>query len=463
MIVTINGIPVYEAVIGDHGQGMLRISLVDSPAVMSDFQAFAAERAVLMYRVADEEQRRVIGVVMRADFPIYRRGRNGREYYIIYKADTIAAMAEKYLLESRQNDVNLGHDPDRVVTGVNMVQYFIKGRGISPEGFDDIADGSLFAEFHVTNNEVWSAIKDGTYKGFSLEGVFDLVPETDESGVRSIVDKLEGKFAKIFNKKDMSKIKDFFKAIEAAVVSLQFGSISTDKGVLSWDGDDDLTAGDLVYSVDENGNRIKAADGEYRTEDGKVIAVADGAVAEIRDDDAEVAPEGDEPNDEELVADRQSFRRIVAQMAEQTYEERYRAIYNALLAAGYEYPYIVEATDEWAVIEDETGRFIRIAIAFAEDGTVTLGEATEVKRMFVPLDYESPFEDNAGIAEAVDAAEELSAIRSELSAIRSELASFAAAPAADPAHTEFTRSASAPAAVPGDRGLSNLINIIKAQ
>ena len=72
-IVTIGGIPVYDAMILDEESGMLKISLVDDPAVMSNFQAFDSHKKMLMYEVADEEKRLVRGVVMRADFPIFRR------------------------------------------------------------------------------------------------------------------------------------------------------------------------------------------------------------------------------------------------------------------------------------------------------------------------------------------------------------------------------------------------------
>ena len=88
MTVTIDNIPVFQALVDDEGTGMLRISLVDSPAVMSDFLAFREEKIPVMYRVQDEEKRLVRGVVMRADFPIYRRDARAGGYYIIYKADT---------------------------------------------------------------------------------------------------------------------------------------------------------------------------------------------------------------------------------------------------------------------------------------------------------------------------------------------------------------------------------------
>ena len=176
---TPKGIPVYEALVDGEGTGMFKISLVDRPAVESDFIALAAQARALSYRVEDEERRLVRGVVMRADFPIYRRNEDGSEYYIVYRADTIREMAEKYLLESRQNAVNLQHEDGTDTDGVHMVQWFVKdtAAGMAPEGFDGIADGSLFAEFHVTDDEIWDAVKEGTYKGFSLEGVFELRPE----------------------------------------------------------------------------------------------------------------------------------------------------------------------------------------------------------------------------------------------------------------------------------------------
>ena len=289
MIVTIGGIPVYNAIISDEDTGMYKISLVDDPAVMSNFQAFDKQHVPQMYTIQDEEKRLVRGVVMRADFPIYRYDSKMGEYYIIYKADQIRKMAEKYLVESRQNDVNLMHEEGSDVDGVQMVQYFIKGDGISVDGFDDCADGSLFAEFHVVNDDIWAAIKEGTYKGFSLEGIFDLQPETDADEVQSIVDLLDGAFRKLFkhsNDKIMSKLTRLKAALAKAFAAL--GNVTTDKGVLAWDGDEDLKAGDSVYIEDAEGNRTPAEDGDYKTEDGKTIVVVGGQVSEIRDPEAEV-------------------------------------------------------------------------------------------------------------------------------------------------------------------------------
>jgi hypothetical protein len=291
MIATIDNIPVFNAIISDEETGMFKISLVDDPAVMSNFLAFDNARKPLLYAIENEEKRLVRGVVMRADFPIYRYDQNFGEYYIIYKAETIRQMAEKYLLESRQNDVNLMHEEGSDVDGVQMVQYFIKDEnaGVNPKGFEEIADGSLFAEFHIVNDAVWEQVKDGTFKGYSLEGVFDLVPEEDKESVESIVDSLNGMFKKLSKFIDMSKMTKI-KAAIAKALTAKFSNVTTDKGVLAWDGEDDLKAGDLVYVEDAEGNRTPAETGDYKTDDGKVIKVEDGNVVEVTDAEAEVEP-----------------------------------------------------------------------------------------------------------------------------------------------------------------------------
>lgn len=298
-MVTIGGIPVFDALVLDEESGMMKISLVDDPAVMSNFQIFDASKKMQMFAVADEEKRLVYGVVMRADFPIYRRDERMGEYYIIYRPETIRRMAEKYLADGFQNNVSTMHETD--VDKVQMVQYFIKdtAKGVNPSGFEDIADGSLFAEYHIVNDEVWQKVKAGEFRGFSLEGYFDLTPENDLADVEEIVDDLDGKFERIIKKtfnsiSTMSKINRFKTALAKLLAA--FGNVTTDKGILAWDGDEDLKAGDAVFIEDAEGNRSDAPDGDYITSDNKTIVVEGGKVAEIRDPEAEVAPaqEGEE-------------------------------------------------------------------------------------------------------------------------------------------------------------------------
>ena len=124
-----------------------------------------------------------------------------------------------------------------------------------------------------------------------MEVFYTLTPEGDTQAVEEAVADLDGMFERIIAaltpKSNMNK-KNLLRKLRQMVA--EFASVTTDKGILAWDGDEDLKAGDRVYIEDADGERTEAADGDYTTADGKVIVVADGAVAEIRDAEAEVAP-----------------------------------------------------------------------------------------------------------------------------------------------------------------------------
>lgn len=433
MAVTIGGIPVFDAIISDEGTGMFKISLVDDSAVMTDFQAFDNTRKQVMYAVQDEEKRLVRGVVMRADFPIYRRSPEMGEYYIIYRAEQIRRMAEKYLVEARQNNINLMHQEGSDVDGVNMVQYFIKGDGVTVDGFDECADGSLFAEFHVTNDDVWNAIKEGTYKGFSLEGVFELQPEMDKEKVTEIVDELDGAFSRIFkrfkNKKEtMSK----FSRLKAALARFlqEMGNITTDKGVLSWDGDDDIKVGDSVFIEDADGNQAAAEDGDYTTDDNRVIVVSGGSVSDIREADAAPEQEPDTPEEMESISTDQGT-----------------LSYEGELGVGTEV-FIVNEDGSTSPAPD--GEYMGQGIKI----TVAEGKVSEIEE-----EDANPDDSDNGWAPPTE--DEYRALVAERDNLKDQLEKLKKMSVAKPAHQQMNDSAKMPKT--GVKGLDNLARIMSAK
>ena len=98
------------------------------------------------------------------------------------------------------------------------------------------------------------------------------------------------------------KITNKLKVMLRSILSLQLGEVATDKAVLKWDGEGELQEGMEVFVEDENGEFVPAPDGDYTVEDGKVISIVEGKVAEIKDPEAEVAPE-EAPVEEAKVED----------------------------------------------------------------------------------------------------------------------------------------------------------------
>lgn len=93
------------------------------------------------------------------------------------------------------------------------------------------------------------------------------------------------------------KITDKLKVMLKNILSIKMGEVETDKGRLVWDGEEDLKEGDEVFQIVDDEPQ-PAADGEYVTEDGKTIVVVDGKVAEIKDNEGEVASETTEETEE---------------------------------------------------------------------------------------------------------------------------------------------------------------------
>lgn len=168
----------------------------------------------------------------------------------------------------------------------------------------------------------------------------------------------------------------FLKRLQLAAAILRLAAVSTDKGELRYEGE--LAVGVEVGVVDGEETRA-AEDGEYTLEDGRVIVVAEGKIAEIR--------EAEEPEEEPVAMSATELRNQLVSLRIESYIELERALYDALVAAGYEYPWIVDYGEDWAVIEtyDEDGklRYHRIAYTQAEDGVITIGESVEVFPRFV--------------------------------------------------------------------------------
>lgn len=276
----------------DFETGLNAISLVENPAVEVDFLAFAKdESAVLQF--ADEERHIITGIALLADTPIYRIAPDRTEYYVRFTKDCIRQLVEKYFKFGLTNSVNIEHKDNQFVDGVTMLESYIidKERGICPSEFASAPDGSWVVSYKVSNLDVWSKIKSGEVKGFSVQGLFHII----ETKLEMNNNKPEEEISENKNISFMSKLKEKIKAL-----LMQYAAVSTDKGNLIYNTDM-LEVGSEVFVEDENGENVPAADGEYMLEDGRTIEVEGGKVTEIKaKDDEPVEPEM-KPAEEQMV------------------------------------------------------------------------------------------------------------------------------------------------------------------
>ena len=275
----------------DFETGLNAISLVENPAVEVDFLAFAKdESAVLQF--ADEERHIITGIALLADTPIYRIAPGGTGYYVRFTKDCIRQLVEKYFKFGLTNSVNIEHKKDQFVDGVTMLESYIidKERGICPSEFASAPDGSWVVSYKVNNLDVWSKIKSGEVKGFSVQGLFRII----ETKLEMNSNKPKEEISENKNISFMSKLKDRIKSL-----LMQFATVKTDKGDLVYNTES-LEVGSEVYTEDENGENVPAADGEYILEDGRTVVVAEGKVTEIKEKE-EVPAEPETPAEEQMV------------------------------------------------------------------------------------------------------------------------------------------------------------------
>jgi hypothetical protein len=140
----------------------------ESKMNQEDFRAVGFNK----FSIENQDQRIVTGPLMVADLPIYRRDQD-EEYYVSFSAAEIKKIVQRFFKKGYQSKVNVEHSTP--VDGVFMFESYIidREKGIMPpKGFEDISNGSWFGSFKVDNEKIWNEVKAGTFKGFSVEGLF---------------------------------------------------------------------------------------------------------------------------------------------------------------------------------------------------------------------------------------------------------------------------------------------------
>lgn len=233
-MITYLGLPLYDLYSSSEDEVMTTISLVDEPAVESDFMCFKKDFKFTV----NELEHKITGCAIWAEKPIYRIIDN-TECYVRFSKQYIEELVEKYSRDGYWNQVNLQHDENNYVDGVTMVGFFIKdtAKGIDPKGFEEITDGSLFVTFKVTDDKLWDEIYNGDkLNGFSIEVTSSLKPAVEE--VEDEFDWLEDLYNSCFvSERDVRSYIDDRKQLEITTDGKTFKgqiySVGKDGGIRS--------------------------------------------------------------------------------------------------------------------------------------------------------------------------------------------------------------------------------------
>ena len=260
---TYKGLPIFRLNVVDDDPGITTVSLVEFPAMEMPMVMFSEDKKNMNFSIQDESKHNILTLIARTDYPILRLTEDGNPYYVIFTKEVTEKLCKKLMSEGYSQHISTEHS-GKLIDGIQLQEVFLKdsSKGISPIGYEDAAEGSLFGIYHITDENLWKDCLDGKFTNVSLESYFTLE-----------------KFNKIDNKKNnrfsMNKIKNILRKL-----LLEFNTLSTDKAELYWEEDTELMVGYKVFVEDESGNKVPAMDGEYISDENK-IKVAGGTVTEI--------------------------------------------------------------------------------------------------------------------------------------------------------------------------------------
>ena len=153
------------------------VSLVDAPAIESNYQYFSKEKPRYVSLESDEK-RLVIGAALIPDLDIYRYDEwTGEEFYINFSRKCIENLADKFMKENRGHNWTLDHE--RTAEGIYVFESWIKedmerDKSVALGLPADLPVGTWFLSARINDNETWERVKDGRWHGFSVEAFVSL-------------------------------------------------------------------------------------------------------------------------------------------------------------------------------------------------------------------------------------------------------------------------------------------------
>lgn len=189
----------YELQIEDDMDEVFAISLVESPAIESDFIYFDKEK--IQFAAVDTEKRMLIGPILIPDKHILRIDGEGQPYHVFFTKETVKRLAQNYLKKKYTDKATLEHD--KTIKGVDLVESWVKDGPLDKSNNYglNIPQGSWVGLFKISDDKIWNDyVKTGKVKGFSIEGLFShkLVKASAETILNKDIEDLSEEEATMF-------------------------------------------------------------------------------------------------------------------------------------------------------------------------------------------------------------------------------------------------------------------------
>ena len=166
--------------------GVFAISLVDEPAIESDFVALSKQsndnRFNIKLKEVDKERKIVVGYALIPDLEIPRI-KDGKEFNIVMSKETVALAAKLYM--TNLNLANVTSQHEKPVQGCCVMESWIiedpKNDKANIYNLDPKPKGGEWVVMMALTDEEYQKVKDGEYNGFSIEAMFQGFDKLEQS------------------------------------------------------------------------------------------------------------------------------------------------------------------------------------------------------------------------------------------------------------------------------------------
>lgn len=251
-------LPIYDITLGGEDFGIYAISLVENPAIESDF-IYMSEEAEEgnQFVFADEDKREILGAILIPDLLIYRKV-GGQEFYVKFSKETIETINERMQQTDGNKYFTVEHELGANGT-VKFLESWIKETDEDKSNAFgiDVPLGSLIVKAKIESDLLWDMVKTERLKGFSVE--------IDASTIKAQL------------------IKQQEKGMETTDFTTMYSnSVTTNDTELLFNGE--LTTGSVMMYVhtEDDSTALRPYEGEF-TIDNVEYVVASGLVTSTKD------------------------------------------------------------------------------------------------------------------------------------------------------------------------------------
>lgn len=156
----------------DKVTGVKTMSIVDKPAIQSEFIAFSEEKSFVELK-AEGYKQVVAGLALIPDKDILRSDENGQPYNAYFTTEGIERIRNKFHKELMTDRVNVDHKQTGYIDAFLVESFIIDSQerlaDVTTKGIQGAVLGSWFVAYKIEDAETFKRVLLGELRGFSVE------------------------------------------------------------------------------------------------------------------------------------------------------------------------------------------------------------------------------------------------------------------------------------------------------